>query len=323
MTLTLEAVEQQIRAGDVQRAEAALDTIEKATGSSAQVLFLRGLARELTFDRTHAVELYRKALEQDPNHQQAAFHAAVICDQWGNEEAALDLYEQCVRQPPVPVNALVNLAVLYEEDGRFDDAERLLIAVLDEHPNHVRARQFLKSVTSSYNMMYDEHSQRDRDKRNAILDLPITDFELSVRSRNCLRQMNIRSIGDLLRTTEADLLSYKNFGETSLNEIKALLAQRGMRLGQALQPAASPAPPAPLFFQRPGSETSAHARRSIAELELSVRSRKALQRLGITTLGELAFRSESELLTIKNFGQTSLSEIKRQLALYGLSLRES
>ena len=56
---------------------------------------------------------------------------------------------------------------------------------------------------------------------------PITDFELSVRSRNCLKKMNIRSLGDLLKTTEQELLSYKNFGETSLNEIKALLDAKG------------------------------------------------------------------------------------------------
>jgi DNA-directed RNA polymerase subunit alpha len=131
--------------------------------------------------------------------------------------------------------------------------------------------------------------------------------------------MNIRSLGDLLRTSEAELLSYKNFGETSLNEIKAVLAQRNLRLGQALQPPEPPvgvAPP-PVTL----GDASVHARRSISELELSVRSRKALQRLGVTTLGELAIRSEPELLAIKNFGQTSLSEIKRQLALYGLSLR--
>jgi len=46
-----------------------------------------------------------------------------------------------------------------------------------------------------------------------------------------------------------------------------------------------------------------------------------LQRLGVTTLGELTQRSEAELLAIKNFGQTSLNEIKRQLGAHGLTLR--
>ncbi len=83
-------------------------------------------------------------------------------------------------------------------------------------------------------MYYDEDDRRG-DRRNAVLDIPITDFELSVRSRNCLKKMNIRTLGDLLSTTEQELLRYKNFGETSLNEIKALLAQKGLRLGQAAE----------------------------------------------------------------------------------------
>jgi DNA-directed RNA polymerase subunit alpha len=62
--------------------------------------------------------------------------------------------------------------------------------------------------------------------------------------------------------------------------------------------------------------------KSVADLELSVRSRKALQRLNINSLGELASRTEDELLGCKNFGQTSLNEIKQQLGAFGLSLRK-
>jgi DNA-directed RNA polymerase subunit alpha len=62
--------------------------------------------------------------------------------------------------------------------------------------------------------------------------------------------------------------------------------------------------------------------KSVADLELSVRSRKALQRLNIATVGELASRTEAELLGCKNFGQTSLNEIKQQLGSFGLGLRK-
>ena len=57
-------------------------------------------------------------------------------------------------------------------------------------------------------------------KRSAVMDIPVTDFELSVRARNCLKKMNIRTLGDLVRTTEQQLLAYKNFGETSLKELQ-------------------------------------------------------------------------------------------------------
>src|SRR5204863_8343385 len=102
-------------------------------------------------------------------------------------------------------------------------------------PNHERARLFMKDVESARSQFYDDGDDRRGDRRDAVLNIPITDFELSVRSRNCLKKMNIKSLGDLLRTTEQELLSYKNFGETSLNEIKALLASKGLRLGQNVE----------------------------------------------------------------------------------------
>ncbi len=65
-----------------------------------------------------------------------------------------------------------------------------------------------------------------------VLSIPVTDFELSVRSRNCLQKMGVNTLGDLCRTSEAELLASKNFGETSLVEIKEMLASKGLRLGQ-------------------------------------------------------------------------------------------
>ena len=62
--------------------------------------------------------------------------------------------------------------------------------------------------------------------------------------------------------------------------------------------------------------------KGVGDLELSVRSRKALQRLNINSIGELAARTEDELLGCKNFGQTSLNEIKQQLTTMGMGLRK-
>ena len=62
--------------------------------------------------------------------------------------------------------------------------------------------------------------------------------------------------------------------------------------------------------------------KTVGDMELSVRSRKALQRLNINTIGELASRTEDELLGCKNFGQTSLNEIKQQLGSFGMTLRK-
>ncbi len=59
----------------------------------------------------------------------------------------------------------------------------------------------------------------------------VDELELSVRSYNCLKNANIKSIGDLVTKTEPDMLKTKNFGRKSLNEIKDILAEMGLSLG--------------------------------------------------------------------------------------------
>ena len=61
----------------------------------------------------------------------------------------------------------------------------------------------------------------------------------------------------------------------------------------------------------------------LEQIELSVRSRKALESLKVATLGDLAQKTDAELLACRNFGQTSLNEIRQRLADYNLRLRES
>jgi DNA-directed RNA polymerase subunit alpha len=65
---------------------------------------------------------------------------------------------------------------------------------------------------------------------------------------------------------------------------------------------------------------STGAQTPLADLELSARSRKALERLGCATLGELAAMTEAKLLGQKNFGETSLNEIKQVLRRHGMNL---
>ena len=65
-------------------------------------------------------------------------------------------------------------------------------------------------------MYYNPEEEHARSRFSQVLEIPVTDFELSVRSRNCLKKMNIRTLGDLTRVSEQQLLSSKNFGETSL-----------------------------------------------------------------------------------------------------------
>ena len=71
-------------------------------------------------------------------------------------------------------------------------------------------------------------------KLNENLFRSVDELELSVRSANCLQQANIRTIGDLVQKTEAEMLKTKNFGRKSLKEIKEILAEMGLSLGMKL-----------------------------------------------------------------------------------------
>ena len=302
-------------------------TVTSINEKAAEEYFRRAHEAETSGNHEKSVEFYERALNENPDHEAACFALAVLYDRRAEDAKAIELYERICTSEPVHVNALLNLAILYEDNNHYDEAHRCLDAVLRSDPNHVRARLYMKDVESARSMYFDEDGDRRGDRKNAVLDIPISDFELSVRSRNCLKKMNLRSVGDLLRTTEQELLSYKNFGETSLNEIKAMLAQKGLRLGQAVEDGKGVRRPIigeELSPEEPsiGSVSPELTSKSVADLELSVRSRKALQRLNINSVGELISRTEDELLGCKNFGQTSLTEIKQQLAGLGLSLRK-
>jgi DNA-directed RNA polymerase subunit alpha len=74
---------------------------------------------------------------------------------------------------------------------------------------------------------------------NEHLDKSVEELELSVRSYNCLKNANIRTIRELVQKTETDMLKTKNFGRKSLNEIKEILQTMGLSLGMKLDQASA------------------------------------------------------------------------------------
>jgi len=78
-----------------------------------------------------------------------------------------------------------------------------------------------------------EFNQRNRESSelNKVLDLPISELELSVRARNCLDSADLRTLRDLVSMGETEVMNLKNLGKTSLTEIKTKLAERGLSLG--------------------------------------------------------------------------------------------
>jgi hypothetical protein len=78
-----------------------------------------------------------------------------------------------------------------------------------------------------------------------LLNHTVDELELSVRSSNCLRDAGIRTLGDLVRKTEAEMLKYRNFGRKSLQELVDILADMGLSFGMdvdaLLEPGRGPA----------------------------------------------------------------------------------
>lgn len=278
------------------------------------------LKAEQEGDRDLAITELRRACAADPVNSRYLFDLAYRLDLVGEEDEALALYERAAEDTPSCVNALINLAVLYEDRGDYPRAERCLRQVLDTYPNHARARLFMKDVQASREMIVDDEQDRDTLRRGALLDMPVTDFELSVRTRTCLKKMSIRTLGDLLRVTEAELMSYKNFGDSSLDEIKAMLEAKNLKLGQGRADAHRQAR-RQVMEQLKGSGAEMALNKPVSDLNLSVRARRTLQLLNIQTIGDLVSHTEAELMGIKNFGTTSLVEVKERLQEFGLSLR--
>jgi DNA-directed RNA polymerase subunit alpha len=304
-------------------ANAGLDTVIGATRNdpAAAAAFVKK-AQQLEGEGqwVQALDAWKEAAAKDRTAKNL-FQCAKLQDRLGMDDDALRTYEECTRLPSPPVQVFVNMAVLLEDAGQFTRAEKLLKKVLEANPVHNRATLFMKDVRASKDMLYDEEFAREGARRDALMDTPVTDFELSVRARNCLKKMNIRTLGDLLKITEAELLSYKNFGESSLLEIKQMLVQKNLRLGQGLEDAHRAARRA-LQEQYKGTGQEQTLGKPVTDLNLSVRARKAIQLLNIQTLGDLASHTEAELMGIKNFGATSLTEIKDRLTEFGLGLRK-
>ncbi len=328
--LDLEA--QRARVQETEASEIAADQVEDTqpqeqdTGlprypNHSRTLYLQGLIEEAKGNWESAIEFFDDAILADGENILAYFRKAYDLDLRGMDHEALETYEQARRLRPLYTNVLFNLGVLYEDIGRNRKAAQCYKTILEDNPNHHRAKLFLSDADAARSMVYDEEEEKEQDKLLQILNTPITDFELSVRSRNCLAKMNITTLGDLSRKTETELLSYKNFGETSLAEIKTLLNTKGLSLGMGTED----------LFRIDDKEQVTEDFDEKEEkpdlldtplnaMNFSVRCKRAFKKLKLQTLGDLVATKEAEFQGLRNFGQTSLTELKGKLAEYGVAL---
>lgn len=154
----------------------------------------------------------------------------------------------------IPIDAIfspikkVNYTVTNARVGQITDYDRLTLEVwtdgsIDPVEAVAQAAKILKDQLSIFVTFEEEEEeetsqteeQQETEKFNENLLRSVDELELSVRSANCLKNANIKLIGDLVQKTEAEILATKNFGRKSLNEIKEILASMGLSLGMKLE----------------------------------------------------------------------------------------
>src|SRR6187401_964409 len=153
-----------------------------------------------------------------------------------------------VHSPIKKVNYLVEAARL----GQTTDYDKLTVDVWTNGSITPRDAVSLsaKLIRDHLNIFInlDEASEEGSDAQveqqqsgslNENLDKSVEELELSVRSYNCLKNANIRTIRELVQKTEGETLKTKNFGRKSLNEIKEILATMGLSLGMRLDASAA------------------------------------------------------------------------------------
>ena len=304
--------------GEVDAAEQMLRSVAASAASRAEYSFQMGCIWADRGDALTAVEYFERAVDMDPHHSRALFWLAAENSLRGNDEEAIRYYERSLSRPPYFVGALLNLGLLYEDRESYKAAAFCFRRIMEYDPTHKQAELYLKDIEATQDMYYDEDQARQEARMKQLLGRPVTDFELSVRSRNCLTAMDINTLGDLTEISEQELLAGKNFGETSLHEIRELLSAHSLRIGLNLHKVHARDS---FVDQSLSPEEQASLNRPIGDLSLSVRSRKCMNRLAIQTIGQLTSRTADELLASRNFGVTSLNEIRQKLTEMGMKLR--
>ncbi len=142
----------------------------------------------------------------------------------------------------------VSYTVTNARIGQITDYDRLAVELLTDgsiHPEDAVsiAAQILRDQLAIFVQLEDVRVEEDREARPSVLPDEINEhlyrtvdeLELSVRSANCLKNADIRLIGELVQKTEGEMLKTKNFGRKSLNEIKEILSEMGLSLGMKLE----------------------------------------------------------------------------------------
>ncbi|MGH7565979.1 MAG: DNA-directed RNA polymerase subunit alpha, partial [Gemmatimonadota bacterium] len=130
--------------------------------------------------------------------------------------------------------------------GRRTDYDKLTVDVetngaIDPERAIAQAAEILRTHFEyflSFEMPGEELEGELEAKHNRFKELfarPVDELELSVRSGNCLKASNIRTLGDLVQKSESEMLQFRNFGKKSLTEISEILQRHGLTFGMSVR----------------------------------------------------------------------------------------
>jgi DNA-directed RNA polymerase subunit alpha len=129
--------------------------------------------------------------------------------------------------------------------GQRTDYDKLIIrtstnGAIDPETAVIRASELLMEhleYLKNFSEPQEQKTSAQDLKHNRMKELfnrSVEELELSVRSSNCLKASNIKTLGDLVQKSESEMIKFRNFGRKSLNEISEILSRHGMRFGMKL-----------------------------------------------------------------------------------------
>jgi len=167
----------------------------------------------------------------------------------------------------IPIDSLfspvtkVNYTVEATRLGQRIDYDKLTLEVWTDGsilPNDAVSMS-AKIMRDHYSLLisFEEEPQQEEEaavdedlvRKRKLLDKSVEELELSVRSSNCLRAAEIKTIGELVQKGEAEMLKFRNFGRKSLKEIQDILAEMGLHFGMDVSP----------FYEKSGSRAEVQA----------------------------------------------------------------
>jgi tetratricopeptide (TPR) repeat protein len=269
-----------------------IETLNKAMDCKEKFTYLAFALCE-TGRWEEAIENFQKSLDHGADILTVTLEKAATYRHASDFEAAEKELKSCANLENVSAGYHYQCGRLQEALGLYEEAMESYKTALDLSPNH---RKTLFHLAYRYDLSGNEEAAIDYYKQIAKTK-PIYVSAL----------MN---------------LAVKNFGETSLREIKNILESKSLHLGMGLEESHVVSTEAAEYPEAAADEVLDEIlNKSVDDLQLSVRARKCLQKLNMYTLRDLTQKTEAELLGCKNFGVTSLNEIKKAISNLGLSLR--